>query len=97
LVRGSLPDAARDRVPRSQILLPSLFETRRQAGGRDGDIDLGAHQPDQPARKYPADAPARAPDPQERGESAVAESGAEEAVASSRGATNGSGPLGPAR
>ena len=65
LVCRSLPDAARDRVPRSEVLLPSLFEPRRQAGDRDRDVDLEAHQPGQSAREHPADAPARRPDPQE--------------------------------
>ena len=34
LVRRPLPDAARDRVPRSEILLPPLFEAVRRGGGR---------------------------------------------------------------
>ena len=34
LVRRSLPDASRDRVPRSEILLPPLFQTERRRGGR---------------------------------------------------------------
>ena len=34
LVCGSLPDVARDRVPRSEVLLPSLFEIDRRGGGR---------------------------------------------------------------
>ena len=38
---------------------------RRRGGDRDRDLDLGAHQPGQPARKHPADAPARRPDPEE--------------------------------
>ena len=41
LVRRPLPDAAQHRVPRSEILLPPLFEFVRRGGGRDRDLDLG--------------------------------------------------------
>ena len=53
--------------PRSAIRSPTSTATpaRRSGGDRDRDLDLGADQPDQPARKHPADAPARPPDPQE--------------------------------
>ena len=56
---------ARHRVPRSEILLPSLFETDRRRGGGDRDLDLGPHQSRQPAREHPADAAARRPHPEE--------------------------------
>src|SRR6185312_8006601 len=62
LVRRPLPDLARHRLPRSEILLPSLFKPLRQGSGGNGEFDLGADQPGQSARKYPADAPARRPD-----------------------------------
>ena len=50
-------------------------------GDRDRDLDLGAHQPHQSARKHPAYAPARGPDPQEGGEPPGAGCVAEEALA----------------
>ena len=53
-----------DCVPRSDVLLPSLFETVRQRSGRDRDRHLGADQSRQSAREYPADAAARRPDPE---------------------------------
>ena len=53
------------RVPRSEILLPPLFEVVRRGSGRDRDVDLDADQPRQSAREHPADAPARRPDPEE--------------------------------
>ena len=65
-----------------EMLLPPLFQSRRPGGDRDRDLDLAAHQPDQPARKHPADAPARRPDPEEGREPPGAGSGAEEAVGS---------------
>ena len=34
-------DLARHRLPRSEILLPPLFETVRRGSGRDRDLDLG--------------------------------------------------------
>jgi imidazole glycerol-phosphate synthase subunit HisF len=46
----------------------------------DGDLDLGAHQPGQSARKHPADAPARRPDPEEVREPHGRRSRAAEAV-----------------
>ena len=42
LVRRPLPDAARDRVPRSEILLPPLLEPVRRRGGRDRDRRSGS-------------------------------------------------------
>ena len=86
LVRRPLPDAARHRVPRSEILLPPLFETVRRRGGRDRDLDLGPHQSRQPAREHPADAPARRPDPEEGREPPGRGSGAAEVVRRARAA-----------
>ena len=51
-----------------------------EEASRDRDLDLGAHQSGQPARKYPADAPARRPDPEEGREPRGRGSGAAEAV-----------------
>src|SRR6187455_799964 len=68
MVRRPLPDAARHRIPRPEVILPSLLEAVRRRGGRDRHLDLAAHQPDQSARKHPADAPARRPDPEQGGE-----------------------------
>ena len=65
LVRRSLPDAARDGVPRSEILLPPLFQIERRRGGGDRDLDLGPHQSREPAREHPADAAARRSHPEE--------------------------------
>ncbi len=41
LVRRPVPDAARHRVPRSEIVLPSLFEFVRRGSDRDRVVDLG--------------------------------------------------------
>ena len=56
---------ARHRLPRSEILLPSLFQLVGRGSDRDRGGDLDAHQPRQSARKYSADAPARRPDLEE--------------------------------
>ena len=45
------------RDPKSYFHRYSSLE--RQGSDRDRDLDLGAHQPGQSARKHPADAPAR--------------------------------------
>ena len=84
LVRRPLPDAARHRVPRSEIVLPPLFQTERRRGDRDRDLDLAPHQPRQPAREHPADAAARRPDPEEGREPHGRGRGAQEAVAYGR-------------
>ena len=65
MVCRALPGAARDRVPRSQILFPPLFAAHRRGGGRDRDLDLDPDQSRQSAREHPADPPARRPHPQE--------------------------------
>ena len=65
VVRRPLPHATPDRVPRPEVLLPSLFKPERQGSEGNRDLDLGADQPDQSARKHRADASARAPDPEE--------------------------------
>ena len=80
LVRRPLPDVARHRLPRSEILLPPLLETVRQGGGRDRDLDLAAHQSRQSAREHPADAPARRPHPEEGREPSGRGGGAAEVV-----------------
>jgi len=61
LVRGSIPDLARDRIPRSQILLSPLCDAVGRRGDRDGDVDLAAHQSRQSAREHLADPAARRP------------------------------------
>ena len=83
VVRRPLPHATPDRVPRSEVLLPSLFKPERQGSEGDRDLDLGADQPDQSARKHRADAPARAPDPEEGSKPPGAGSVAAEALTSS--------------
>ena len=65
LVRRSISDAAQHRVPRSEIVFPSLFKSVRCGSDRDGVVDLGAHQSNKSARKYSADAPALRPHPEE--------------------------------
>ena len=65
LVRRSIFDAALNRVPRPEILLPSLFEFVRRGSNRDRLLDLDANQPGQPARKHHSDAPAFRPHPEE--------------------------------
>ena len=80
LVRRPLSDAARHRVPRSEILFPSLFELSDAGSGRDRDLDLEAHQSRQSAREHPADAPARRSDPEEKREPRGRGSGAAAAV-----------------
>ena len=61
----ALPGAARHRVHRSAILLPSLCAAVRRRGDRNRDRDLGAHQPRQSRGQHPADSAARDADPQE--------------------------------
>ncbi len=56
---------ARDVVPRSEIIFPSLFPAERPGGSGDGDLDLEPDQSRQSARKHSADTPARRPHPQE--------------------------------
>ena len=62
LVCPALPDAARHRVPRSEILLPSLCAAVGRRGDRHRDRDLGTHQPRQSRGQHPADPAARDPD-----------------------------------
>ena len=83
LVRGPVPDAARHRVPRSEIVLPPLCDPVRRRGGRDRDLDLDADQPGQSAREHPADAPARRPHPEEGRQPPGRGSGAARVVGSS--------------
>src|SRR6187455_2854239 len=92
MVRRPLPDAARHRIPRPEVILPSLLEAVRRRGGRDRHLDLAAHQSDQFARKHPADAPARRPDPEQGGEPPRAGSVAPQAL----GAGSQLSPLLPA-
>ena len=80
MVRRSFPDVARDRVPRSEIVLPSLFEAERREAAADRDLDLGAHQSGQSAREHPADPAARRSDPEEGREPPRRGSGAAEAL-----------------
>ena len=68
MVCRALPGAARDRVPRSEILFSPLFTALRRCRGEDRDLDLDADQSRQPAREHPADPAARRPHPQEGGE-----------------------------
>ena len=59
----SLPAAARNRVPRPGLIFPSLCGADRERGEGNRHVDLGDHQPGQSAPEYPADPPARRPDP----------------------------------
>ena len=49
------------RVPRSEIIFPSLFEFVRRGSDRNRVVDLDAHQSGQSARKYHSDAAALRP------------------------------------
>jgi len=81
---GSVPDLARHRVPRSEIILSPLCDVVGRAGGRDRDRDLDAHQSSQSAREHLADAPARRPDLEEGREPSRRGSGAATAVNGAR-------------
>ena len=63
MVCQALPGAARHRVPRSAVVLPSLCGAIGRRGDRNRDRDLGTHQPRQSRGQYPADAAARDTDP----------------------------------
>ena len=67
LVYRPLSHLARHRLPRPEVLLPPLFEPVGRRSDGDRGVDLGEHQPGQPARKHIADPPARRPDPEEKG------------------------------
>ena len=61
MVRRALHAPAPDRVPRSAQLFPQVRRHRRRRGGGDRALAVAGHQPRQPAREHPADAPARQP------------------------------------
>ena len=54
-----VPDLARHRIRRPEILFPPLCAALRQGGGRHRDLDLESHQSRQSAREHFADAAAR--------------------------------------
>ncbi len=79
---AALHAAARNRLPQSGLLLPPLFAAFGRRGARHRRRAVGQHQPEEPARKHPADAGAGRSHPAQGRQSPGRGSGSQEAVKS---------------